>query len=332
MKAYKLLVLRLLKIFGLFVLMRRVTRRGVRILCYHGIWLGDENFPGNCQFMKQETFVARLERLRQWGFSVIPLGQAVAGLANDSLPDCSVVLTIDDGWYGTYVGMLPALLHHGMPATLYCDTANLLSGQPIPHVMAANFKMQAESSATAHGTTLDSSQMALYGAAIHADGSMADRLEAVRAFAVSVSIDFDSYVTKKAFDYMSPEQLAAAYKSGLDVQLHTHNHTLRDSSRDAVVEEIGLNRRNLSLITGAAEDTFCHFCYPSGVHGANSAVYDELGILSSTTIKRGISYPGCNPHFLPRILDAENLSDLEFEADLCGVTTLLAKLRNLFRV
>lgn len=333
MKAFKLFILRLLKVMGFFALMRYATRRGVRIICYHGIWLGDEGFPGNCQFMKEKTFASRLECLRKWRFPVISLNQAVTGLSNNNLPSCPVVLTIDDGWYGSYVGMLPILFEHGMPATLYCDTANLLSGQPIPHVMAFHFKALIESGCEDQVTLLNSSQMALYEAAIQTHGSIADRLKAVHEFADSVSIDFDGYVSKKVFNYMSSEQLAAAYKSGLDVQLHTHNHTLHDFSKDAMVREIELNRFNLSEITGVEADQFCHLCYPSGTYDpGSSAVLDGLGILSATTIKRGISYPATKRHFLPRFLDAENLTSIEIEADLSGVTQLLGTIRRLLHV
>jgi peptidoglycan/xylan/chitin deacetylase (PgdA/CDA1 family) len=35
------------------------------------------------------------------------------------LPGCATVVTIDDGWYGTYKFMGPILKEHGFQATLY---------------------------------------------------------------------------------------------------------------------------------------------------------------------------------------------------------------------
>src|SRR5205085_9712976 len=97
-------------------------RDRVRILCYHGVWHLEEMFAGDSMFMRRQTFADRLDMLRRDGFNVISLDRALQG----SLPPDSVVITIDVGWYRTYRDMIPALKAVGMPATIYCDTGNLL--------------------------------------------------------------------------------------------------------------------------------------------------------------------------------------------------------------
>src|SRR3954447_16163809 len=136
-KRSKIALLRLLKKAGVFELSRKASKAGVRILCYHGVWRGADRFPGDSMFMLEQTFEGRLALLRRLGFNVISLDRAVSALRGESTlpPDC-VVITIDDGWHSTYANMLPALRRYGMHATIYCDTKNLMSAVPVPHVMA----------------------------------------------------------------------------------------------------------------------------------------------------------------------------------------------------
>ena len=137
----KLALLHAARALGAFALTRRATRRAVRILCYHGTWRVPASvtggFLGDGMFMQPETFASRLAFLRGRGYAVVTLDQAIAGLRGEiRLPPNAVAITIDDGWYGTYADMLPALERFSMPATLYCDTAQLQSGLPVAHVMA----------------------------------------------------------------------------------------------------------------------------------------------------------------------------------------------------
>jgi len=329
-KLFKLLVLHLLKLMGLFTFMRWKTRRGVRILCYHAIWLGDDGYPGDGMFMKQSTFEARLACLRKWSFSIVSLDQAIDGMSNGTLPPCPVVITIDDGWYSTYAAMLPALKRHGMKATLYCDTAHLLERQPVPHVMASYIKLLLESGCAGRTRVLNHDQALLYEDSLLSHGNTRERLATVFKFAQSVSFDFDRYVHNKVFDYMHPEQLREAYMAGLDVQLHTHNHSMQDMSTEAVAKEIVENRNHLAQILDARPEFFKHFCYPSGSYSLSLVeVLEESGVLSSTTVEQAIAYPETNKQFLPRILDGEQLTPLELEAELCGVMDMLRKFKNL---
>ncbi|MBM3585043.1 MAG: hypothetical protein FJX36_11660 [Alphaproteobacteria bacterium] len=104
----KLALLRAAKAVGLFGLSRLLTRRSLRILCYHGVWLGEGTF-GNYLFMRPETFRARMRLLASLGYPVLGLDEAVERLAAGTLPACATVITIDDGWYGTYRHMVDAL-------------------------------------------------------------------------------------------------------------------------------------------------------------------------------------------------------------------------------
>ena len=331
LKSCKKLFLYFLKFTGLFAVSRLVTRCGIRILCYHGVWLGDEGFPGDGMFMDVATFESRLRCIQELGFTVVTLDRAVDGLYCKDLPPCPVVITIDDGWYSTYSTMLPVLRHYGMAATLYCDTAHLLSRLPIPHVMARFLRYLAESGYISASSADERTVNSLYQEATNLDVSLQERLARVRELADILSIDFDHYVALRIFDYMAPEEMAEACKAGLDVQLHTHTHSMHDFSAELINGEIEENRRVLSRITGAEPGRFKHFCYPSGVHSRDvGPMLEKVGIVSATTTVQAIAFENDDKLFLPRILDGEHYSPIEFEAELCGVMEMLRRVRSFF--
>jgi peptidoglycan/xylan/chitin deacetylase (PgdA/CDA1 family) len=148
---------------------------------------------------------------------------------------------------------------------------------------------------------------------------MTERLQATHALAAAIDIDLKPYLQSRAFDYMTPNELAVAAHEGLDVQLHTHRHTLGDMSAPVIAAEIADNRRALSDILNRSAAAFTEFCYPSGVATPAAAeTLAELGLGSSTTTRQGLAWPGMQMHLLPRLLDGENLSEIEFEAELAG--------------
>lgn len=327
MKKLKCIALTLLKWLGFFSLMRYITRDGVRILCYHGIWLGDEGYPGDALFMKQKTFKLRMDSLRKWNFPTVSLNQAVAGLLGEKLPSCPVAVTIDDGWYSTYAVMWPILKKQEIPATLYCDSAHLMKRKPIPHVAARYVRILAESGFTGRAFTSELYQSRLYKSAISNTGDVEERLSIVKQLADIVSIDIDRYFENKTFNYMLPEQLTEAFSEGLDVQLHTHNHLMHGCNAEKVCTEIEENRDHLSRLLGAKPEHFKHFCYPSGQTSTDiGGILAGMGIISSTTTEQSIAHPGINIQFLPRLMDGEHLTMIEFEAELCGVMDFLRKL------
>jgi len=311
--------LRLARSLGLFALARRVTASGVRILCYHGLWLGEDGFAGDAMFMRRETFETRLDRLKALGYPVVTLEAAAGALAGmDALPPNAVVITIDDGWYSTFAGMVPALARHAMPATLYCDSAAIEEGLPIAHVMARYCRMLVDPA------RIDEEAEALYRSATDFTQPMAVRLDSARAFCQAVGLDPDRYERLRVFAYMTPEELRAARAAGLSIELHTHRHTLGDMSDATVADEIAANRAALARLLAAQPSAFRHFCYPSGVTSAEAATaLDALGLASSTTTVNGLAFQGAPMQLLPRFLDGEQVSMIEFEAELSGFMHLV---------
>lgn len=321
-------ILRTAKASGLFALARKASARAVRILCYHGLWQGDQRFAGDSMFMAPATFRRRLEIMRASGYPVVRLDAAVAALRGDgrTLPANAVVITIDDGWASTYTDMLPALVAHRMPATLYCDTAQLLRGGSVPHVMARYLdKIAAAVPLSARPAGGDAAlATAARAAATAVLRPIGERRAATADLARALGLDIAPLVAARTFDYMTPAELATAHHGGLDVQLHTHTHTLGDMRRENIEREISDNRDALAQVLNRRTESFEHFCYPSGV--ATEAAAQRLAALrlkSATTTAQGLAWPGSPMHLLPRLLDGENLSEIEFEAELSGFSDWL---------
>ncbi|HUG78289.1 MAG TPA: polysaccharide deacetylase family protein [Burkholderiales bacterium] len=131
----KRLFLYFAKALGLFALSRLATRGQLRLLCYHGIWLGGDPHYGDCLYMSRQRFAQRVGLLARQGYPVLPLQDALERLRNGTLPDCAVAITIDDAWYGTYLHMLPVLRQHRMPATVYVTTYYVMARRPVLNVL-----------------------------------------------------------------------------------------------------------------------------------------------------------------------------------------------------
>jgi peptidoglycan/xylan/chitin deacetylase (PgdA/CDA1 family) len=327
-RALKLGVLALLKFCGAFYLARRHYRRHVRILCYHGAWAAEDGFAGDAMFIRPVTFEQRLLTLRNNNYNVISLEAAVSGLAGKTrLPPDAVVITIDDGWHSTFTDMLPALRRHGMTATIYCDTANLVSAKPVLHVMA-RYMVNIHGGCESRGPEF----AGLVAAATDPNASTERKWQCLTELARILDIDLTPYLDNKIFSYMTPAQLAGAQHDGFAVELHTHRHSLHNFEPEKVEQEIELNRSVLSEMLGRPPQTFKHFCYPSGVTSESvQKIFERLGVRSATTLAAGFAAPGDNPLLLPRLIDGDHLTAIEFEANLCGVLGMLRALRDVVR-
>lgn len=328
MRYLKLAVLFLARALGLFAIARAYTDKGVRILCYHGLWLADDAYKGDAMFMRKATFAERLAKLRALGHPVITLDEAVTALrGNLALPPAPVVITIDDGWYSTFSEMAPMLRAERMPATLYCDTANLQRGKPIAHMMARYIHIIAGS------PELDGALAATYRTAIDPGLDYDTRWAATVDLARHLGVDIGPLCARRAFDYMTPDELVEMASDGLiDVQLHSHNHTIGDMSLATIRSEVAANANALAAILNRPPQHFRHFCYPSGLKSPSAQMaLDQLGLMSSTAGEAGFAYTSTPMQALPRFTDGDNVFWIEFEAELSGFMCIVRSAIAAFR-
>ncbi len=333
----KLLLLNIARMMGLFALSRFLTRGQLRILCYHGIWLGPQPHYGDCLFMSAGRFKDRMAMLARSGYRIIPLSQACAALEQGHARARDVVITIDDGWAGTFVHMLPTLKEHAFPATLYATTENMVKQEPVIYVMAAYFANRAKRIPDLPrlfpGQDLERLQARQLSESlaeqILAQPTAAARKAETYRLAELLGIDYSALEVSRAFLLMTPNEVAQAHRMGLDIELHTHSHRMHDFGAEQLRGELQLNRELLAEMLDVRPDCFNHFCYPSGLY--KTELFPTLetdGIRSATTTEPGINGPGTSPFALKRILDCESLSDIEIEARLSGFWNLASSFRD----
>jgi len=136
--------------------------------------------------------------------------------------------------------------------------------------------------------------------------------------------DYDALLERRIMHNLSADEVRQLAADGVDVQLHTHRHrTPRD--RHLFLREIEDNRASIQAMTGHKAS---HFCYPSGVYDPMFLPWlTEAGVVSATTCEAGFAARSSNPLLLPRFLDSESLSEIEFESWLTGMSLAIPRRR-----
>ncbi|HET9155578.1 MAG TPA: polysaccharide deacetylase family protein, partial [Myxococcaceae bacterium] len=150
--------------------------------------------------------------------------------------------------------------------------------------------------------------------------ALADRI------ATALGVDLTPVREGRWLSLATVDELRAAAREGLDVQLHTHRHRF-PASRELALAELADNRAVLEPLVG---HPLRHFCYPTGYfRPAHLPWLEEAGIESATTCDPGLNRRHDSPLTLRRFLDDSQISQLEFEAELSGFTELLRNARAL---
>jgi peptidoglycan/xylan/chitin deacetylase (PgdA/CDA1 family) len=322
---------------GLFALMRAVTRKRPRILCYHGGNLGDEREYNPKLFCTPQQLRQRLEWLRAHGFVPATLDETLEPGDGDRIP---VAVTLDDGWYSSYHDLLPLLAEYGYRPVLYLHSEAYEQGGPISGVALRYLVWKAPRKlvhVTGFAPDLDGS----YDLAREADRRMlVERAErwlrtftpgeleaALVSLAEAIGVPAATLdLASRRFSYMTRDELRQAAANGCAIELHGHVHTY-------VPGELEVNRANIERcresIVAAGLPNPVHYCYPSGrFDPAAPAAMRAAGVRTATTCLPGlvnITKPE-DAFFLPRFLDGGDVSMLEFEAEMSGVLALVRKL------
>jgi len=316
---------------------RRITAQQLRILCYHGFSYLDEHDFSDVLFMAPDTFDSRMNYLKTHRYPVVTLDDAIAMREAGTLPPCTTVLTFDDGWQGFADFAMPILLSCDFAATVYVTTYYVNHQEPVFNVFAKYcFSATERRNLSLH--EISDQLQGDVGLETHAEKEKAaaiviryyrsvaseqrkelwDRLR--RALSVNTPVE------SGAFRLMQPNTLTSMKMTGFDLQLHTHRHRFYDCDDSDAAKEIADNRNALSQI---GIDHCKHFCFPSGAyHGHQLAVLRDASIVSATTTRQALVTTNDSALELPRILDRQQMSLLEFEAEMSGFADLLRRVRS----
>lgn len=103
------------------------NNNGIPILCYHNL---NPVTPGSMTITPKK-FESQLQWLKNNGYIIIPLKDAVEFLQGKrpTLPDKSVVITVDDGWKSVYKYMYPIVRQYNIPITLFIYPETISTGK-----------------------------------------------------------------------------------------------------------------------------------------------------------------------------------------------------------
>ncbi|MGH8856171.1 MAG: polysaccharide deacetylase family protein [Telluria sp.] len=338
MRKLKLLIYWMARQVGLFALSRALTRRYLKILCYHAFEVRDETSFRPRLFMSGAVFRRRMETLAKYGVKVLPLESALHQMYSGTLEPDTVVITIDDGFQSVQTVAAPILKEHAFPSTLYVTSYYVEHDAPVFRLV-----VQYLFERSAH------SQVTLRGEEWHADGVISLNDESQREHAIEqciqygeqadeptrqaisqrlgelLGVSYEEIRTLRLFNLLRPRDVAAVREAGMDIQLHTHRHRFSMEDYEQVKREITDNRESLQKIV---HGELRHFCYPSGEWQPQHWPWlKSLGVSSATTCLPGLNDAATSPFELRRFVDGEDIHQLEFEAALSGFSDLLRAAR-----
>lgn len=313
-------------------------RQRLLILCYHGISLDDEHLWNGALYMPPELFEQRLQLLQTTRSTVLPLAEGLERLYNGTLPDRSVVVTFDDGYFDFAAVAHPLLKKYGIPATVYLPTRHCGDRTPTFPLCASYLLWNARGSSRAALPDIGSQPFDLRSAAgresaLAAIHSMVrrnklahqERQEFLRRLAASLAVDFDAILAKRLLQIMDPADATRLAHEGVDIQLHTHRHRT-PHDRLKFIEEIETNREQIEALTGRIPR---HFCYPSGAYESEFLPWlAETAVVSATTCDPGLASRRTPPLMLPRLIDTCTTSANEFQGWLSGAAWLITPRRS----
>ncbi len=338
MKKIKLTIYTLAKYIGLFWLAKRVTKRKLRILCYHGISLDKEHEVFDKLFMRLDTYKQRMHYLKKAKVPVLPLDEAVDKLYRNELQDLSTVITFDDGWSGVYGETAEFMKSMSFPWTLYVTTYYMEKQTQVFNIVFQYMLAKTEQTSVAVSgiqglddqTFLlanDEQKNAFYNQvfqAVNENLNAEQRQQLLPQLSQWLNVNINWIIEGNCFKNITAEQCKQLSEMGVDIQLHTHRHRFPTQDIEASKREIEENKTILEAITGK---TLLHLCYPSGEHSQEQfTMMEALGLKSATTVNIALNTPQSHKYELTRFLDGENISQIEFEAEVCGFSHLMRKM------
>lgn len=254
------------------------------------------------------------------------------------LPRSAIVVTFDDGFYSNYSLGLPILRQFEIPATIYVTTYYVAQRNPIFRlVIQYLFWKTGRTTLDLSGLDLDRDgtvdfsqseddknklvwQIIEYGEE-HLTENQRVRLS--RELAARLDVSYHGVLRSRSLSLMTTDELRETAESGVSIQLHTHRH--RFPVEECVVHrEIEDNRTFLKIVLGVSPN---HFCYPSGLWSrAQWPWLTAAKVCSAVTCDPGLNDSATPLLALKRFLDADTLSQIEFEAEIYGFVEILRRL------
>jgi peptidoglycan/xylan/chitin deacetylase (PgdA/CDA1 family) len=338
----RLLILKGSKTLGLFRISQALTRKKLRILCYHNFALADVPEWEKLLTMDARIFEERMAYLAEHGHTVLGLDEGVDGLDTGALPDLPTVITIDDGWFNIKRYAHGILKRHEFPHTIYVSSHYSRHQVPLFNISiqylfemtrkrtveldGLNLPFDANVDLSDEASTEETKDRIIdYG---HTQLNPQERRDFLLRAAELLEVDFRPLDYERAYHFVSASEIRELVADGVDIQMHAYRHVW-PMDRERALKELADDRAYLEPLVGK---TLHHFCYPSGIYDKSQFPFlSEAKVKSATTCESGFNDADTHKFALKRFLDSDDIHALEFEAEMAGYLELMRKLRNPLR-
>lgn len=335
-----------MKTIGFFKISKFLKKNQLIIIAYHGIALEDQHVFNNKLFIRSETFEKRMKYLKNENFNILSLDNALKKLKNKSLPHNAVVITFDDGWHSTLLAH-KILKNYCFEYTIYISSYYAMKNISVLNVMLKyiiwkssiddnKIDLKLLKNAGLNEIFLNNNvddKKIIYSLILdhfNSLGTTTAKLHFVKDVSKLLNISFDEIDNKKLFKLLSISDIEYILtEGGVDIQLHTHRHKIEVGNEEQIKKEILDNLKCLQKFIGNKP---IHFCYPSGVY-SNKCWFALkcCGVTSATTCTPGFVNKNTNIYYLPRFLDGENIHQVNYEAEVCGFSDSVRKIKSFFK-
>lgn len=334
----------LLKYVGFFKLSKFFFRDKLRIIAYHGFEINDETsvFSGPL-FTKKSTLEQRMRYLKDHNFNVLNLSSALIILKKGTkLPNNSVVITVDDGWYSILSRADDIFSKFSYPYTIYVSSYYCKKEVPVLNVVLRYILLSCKE------REIDLKLMDIPGLSgvysfignnykeevsdilfkyFNKLETTENKLSFINKVAHIFEVDYSQIEAERYLSLLNMIEIKQLADKGVDIQLHTHRHRMPFDQNNGIEIEINDNK---NCLINYVKNKLEHFCYPSGVYTQDcESLLKKIGITSATTCDNGFVTRKSNFYYLPRFLDGESVQQIEFEAEMCGVSEMFRRMRKI---
>ncbi|KGJ96785.1 polysaccharide deacetylase family protein [Colwellia psychrerythraea] len=326
LKTIKIIILLIIKLIGGFWLAKKLNKGKTCVLCYHGFSHHDEHLFRPKLFMKPKSFAKRMAWLKSSNYQIVSLQQAIKERGHEGN---HVVITMDDGWASTHELGKELIQLNGIPIMLYITSYYMKTQGVVINVALAyilwksvgkEFQFKDEQLGIDKVYVIKPDDIAAITSDIRAIISQLDDIVERQAviFRIAVQLEVSLYYKGQLlFRMLNKQELLELAQDQVNIQLHTHHHC-SPKEEGPFNKEVEQNKDYiLSIMANAQLD---HFCYPSGeFYQKQSRWLENFGVTSATTVSPGLFTKNTDLLQIPRFLDGEDVHQIEFEAELCGL-------------
>ncbi len=339
---FKIVLLWIFKLSGLFAISRLLTRRCFTIVGWHGVSFSNEHERLPAYFVSAQTLRKRLVFLKKH-FQIVPLEDLICQHAEGRIKPRQVALTFDDGMYNFSARAVPVLNDFGSPATVYI-VSNTMQERVLTYILLIqDVVFRTSFDATPAGLCQVASSCSLRDHA--AKRACINRFKEeylklpedqtlqkgfIAEFAEGLGVDIQDDLSSETWRYMFSDEIRTLSDSGISVQLHTHRHHDVVHYPDTIFQEARTCREHVERVTGKKATDYC---YPSGYWEKRAwKPLQDAGVRSGVTCISGLNTSQTPLLALRRHIDTEYMSQIEFEFALSGLQWILYSLvgRNTF--